>query len=308
MKLTDPTNGLKRTALEQVRLPGESLSDLSDFWDEAARVDTVRSIADSDDETSFETSGHVDAADVLAIAPENAVILEIGSGTGRIMQHLAQAAAEVHGVDISTEMVERGSARLAHLPNVHFHKSNGYDLGTFADETFDVVFSWVVFQHVPKTVAYNYLTEARRVLKPGGKVRLQVPNILRSDHFNAFRHFSQPYFVQYPYPMNFYTAYEIFKMLGEAGLPVDELDDRIVVVAHRPVAGEADRFDDWRRLMGLPEVAPLRDRIHELEGEVEQARSDVTTMRRVYDHPAVRAARWVRRTIRGPRPGSPGQP
>jgi SAM-dependent methyltransferase len=298
MKLTDPTRGLKRTALEQVRLQGDSLRDLSDFWDEAARVDTVRSIADSDDETSFETSGHIDAADVLAITPEDAVILEVGSGTGRIMQHLASAAAEVHGVDISTEMVERGSARLAHLPNVHFHKGNGYDLGTFADETFDVVFSWVVFQHVPKTVAYNYLTEIRRILKPGGKVLLQVPNIVRSDHFDAFRHFSQPYFVEHPYPMNFYTPHEIVKMLTEAGLPVDGVDDRIVVVAHRPVVGEEARVEEWGLLTMLPDVAPLRDRIHELEGELEQARRDIATMRRVYDHPTVRAARWVRRTVR----------
>jgi hypothetical protein len=157
-------------------------------------------------------------------------------------------------------------------------------------------------------VAYNYLTEARRVLKPGGKVLLQVPNILRPDHFNAFRHFSQPYFVEYPYPMNFYTPHEILTMLTEAGLPVDHVDDRIVVVAHRPAAGEDARVYEWGLLTMLPEVAPLRDRIKDLEGQLGQARRDIATMRRVYDHPMVRAARRVRRTVRRPRSGSPGQP
>ncbi len=306
MKLTDPTHGLKQSALERVRLQGETLQDLSDFWDEAARVDIVRSIADSDDEVSFETSGRVDAADLLALVPASAVILDIGSGVGRIMQHLAAAAAEVHGVDISTEMVERGRTKLAHLNNVHFHKGNGYDLAMFSDETFDVAFSWVVFQHMPKTVAYNYLTETHRVLKPAGKLLLQVPNILRPDHFNAFRHFSQPFFVEHPYPMNFYSPHEILSMLTEAGFAVDQLDDRIVVVAHRPAAGEDRTLDEWRQLSMLPEMKPMLDRIRKLEGQLERARNeleqagmDVARMRRVYDHPLMRGARRARRAVCG---------
>jgi SAM-dependent methyltransferase len=298
MKLTDPTDGLRQTALQQVSLRGDSVHDLADFWDEAARADTVRSIADQDDETTFETSGLRDAQDLLPILPEQAVVLEIGSGVGRIMQHLSGVAAEVHGVDVSEEMVERGSKRLAHLGNVHFHKGNGYDLATFADGTFDVVFSWVVFQHMPKTVAYNYLTEVRRVLKPRGRLLLEVPNILRGDHFQAFLHFSQPWYAEHPYPMNFYSPHELVRMLLAAGLMADRIDDRIVAIAHRPGPDECAAMDEWQQLSILPEVEPALGRIRLLEGALEQAQRDVARMRPTYEHPVVRAARRVGRSAR----------
>jgi ubiquinone/menaquinone biosynthesis C-methylase UbiE len=69
------------------------------------------------------------------------------------MQHLAGLYREVHGIDISSEMVKRGERRLAHLPNVHFHRGNGYDLEPFADEPFDLVHSGFAFQYMPKTIA-----------------------------------------------------------------------------------------------------------------------------------------------------------
>lgn len=319
MKLTDATKGLKQTDLEKVRLRGESLQQHSEFWDESARTDTVRAIADSDDEVSFQTSGRDEADAVLALAPENASILEVGCGPGRILRHVAPHAAEVHGVDISREMIERGSADLADLPNVHWHLGNGYDLGMFADGTFDVAYSWVTFQHMPKTIAYNYLTEVRRVLKPGGRFRLQVPNILRQDQFNAFRHFTQPFFVEHPFPMNFYTPMEIAKLLREAGLATENVDDQMVVVARRLLPDEAAAPDGLEQRLRLPEFEPARLRIEELETtlaqtqheleqtqleleqtrrELDHARSDVAVMRRVYLHPAVRVARSV---VRGAR-------
>jgi ubiquinone/menaquinone biosynthesis C-methylase UbiE len=290
VKLSDPTHGLKGTELERVRLAGQSLADHSDFWDESALADTVKAIADSDDSMTFETSGIEDARAVLALAPPDAVVLEIGSGVGRIMQHLSSGCSQVHGVDISAEMVDRGTKRLAHLGNVTFHKGNGYDLGIFDEETFDVVYSTIVFQHLPKTTAYNYLTEVRRVLKPGGRFRLQVPNLLRDDHFNAFRHFTQPYFVEHPYPMNFYTPSEVVKVMVEAELLIDSLTDDIIVVARKRAAGRAGAGDSEATLQ-LPDDA-VHQRIQELEAEVAK-------MRRVYYHPVVRAAWRLRRALRG---------
>jgi SAM-dependent methyltransferase len=45
----------------------------------------------------------------------------------------------------------------------------------FADNSFDFVYSYIVFQHIPnRDVVLNYLSEARRVLKPGGILRCQL--------------------------------------------------------------------------------------------------------------------------------------
>jgi arsenite methyltransferase len=60
-------------------------------------------------------------------------VLEIGCGTGSLALRLAPSAAEVHGLDISREMVRiaRDKATAEGAVNVHFHE------GAF-DETFDL--------------------------------------------------------------------------------------------------------------------------------------------------------------------------
>jgi ubiquinone/menaquinone biosynthesis C-methylase UbiE len=301
VKLSDPTHGLKGTDLEQVHLHGDGLADLRAFWDESARVDAVKAIADSADSDTFETSGRIDAERVIPHLTSEAKVLEIGCGTGRIMQHLAPLCHEVHGVDISNEMVELGRRRLADVPNVSFHHGNGYDLSMFPDATFDVAYSWVVFQHMPKSVAYNYLTEVSRILRTDGLFHLQVPNLLREDHFSAFRHFTQPHFVEHPYPMNFYTPSEIVKMLNEARLAVSSLSNDIVVLARKVDPESGEMTDDSQALLDLPQIASIKSRIESMEARNEQLTREVARMRRVYEHPVVRTARRVRQIVVGRR-------
>src|SRR5712672_1421147 len=53
--------------------------------------------------------------------------------------------------------------------------SDGAGLALYRDEFFDFVYSYAVFQHIPsRDVVFSYLTEARRVLKPGGILRCQI--------------------------------------------------------------------------------------------------------------------------------------
>ena len=61
-------------------------------------------------------------------------------------------------------------------PNAFPHHGTGSDLcRSFADEKFDFVYSYAVFQHIPsRDVVFNYLREARRVLKTGGILRCQL--------------------------------------------------------------------------------------------------------------------------------------
>jgi SAM-dependent methyltransferase len=101
--------------------------------------------------------------------------LEIGCGPGRLMRPLSRHFAEIHGVDVSDEMVRLARERLRGTPNAHAHASSGADLAMFPTEKFDFVYSYAVFQHIPsRDVVFNYLREARRVLKTGGVLRCQV--------------------------------------------------------------------------------------------------------------------------------------
>lgn len=101
--------------------------------------------------------------------------LEIGCGPGRLLRPMSAHFGEIHGIDVSDEMIRRAEANLRGIPHAHVHHTSGADLAPFADESFDFVYSYAVFQHIPsREVVMEYLGEAHRVLKPGGLLRVQI--------------------------------------------------------------------------------------------------------------------------------------
>jgi SAM-dependent methyltransferase len=101
--------------------------------------------------------------------------LEIGCGPGRLMLPMSAHFGEIHGVDISEEMAARARESLCGVPHAHVHVTPGDGLGIFADESFDFIYSYIVFQHIPDpAIVLNYLREARRTLKPGGVLCCQL--------------------------------------------------------------------------------------------------------------------------------------
>jgi len=110
----------------------------------------------------------------LKPAPERRA-LEIGCGPGRLMIPMSRHFGEVHGVDVSDEMAALARQRLRDVPNAEAHVTSGADLGMFANDYFDFIYSYTVFQHIPsRDIVLNYLREAQRVLKPGGVLCCQL--------------------------------------------------------------------------------------------------------------------------------------
>ena len=71
-------------------------------------------------------------------------------------------------------MIRLARERLRGIPHAHVHATNGAELAQFADESFDLMYSYAVFQHIPsREVVLQYLRETHRVLKPTGLVRMQ---------------------------------------------------------------------------------------------------------------------------------------
>jgi len=310
VKLSDPSEGLSRTPLEQLLLQEESLGGYRQFWEEAAVTDSLHAIADQDTPDTFELSGKSDADRAWKVLPDSdAVVLEIGCGTGRVLQHLAGRYREVHGIDIAGEMVKQGEHRLAGLPNIHFHQGNGYDLEAFADESIDLVYSALVFQHMPKTFAYNYFRETRRVLRPDGLFLFQVPNLLDGHQFAQFNHFAQPWFVEHPYPMYFWTPAEVVQLLTRAGLSIEHLGEEMVVLARKtevpgPVAQQLQHslesglggMTSSGRIVELEgQVATFERRVPELELQVAELARQVDRFR---SQPLIRVALAARRALR----------
>jgi hypothetical protein len=79
-------------------------------------------------------------------------------------------------------MIRLGKEKLRGIPNAHVHYIPNSDLSLFPDETFDFVYSYAVFQHIPsRDIVLRYLAEARRVLKTGGILRCQINSLPESS-------------------------------------------------------------------------------------------------------------------------------
>jgi SAM-dependent methyltransferase len=108
--------------------------------------------------------------------PKQMRVLEIGCGAGRVTRALAELFGEVHGIDVSGEMVARAGAALNGIHHAHVYQNNGMDLSVLpAGLDFDFAFSSIVFQHIPsRDIIENYVREVNRVLKPGRLFKFQV--------------------------------------------------------------------------------------------------------------------------------------
>jgi SAM-dependent methyltransferase len=150
-------------------------------WNDRASEDAYYYVAfgrrEQDDDEFFATASDLVkglAADFKRL-PGREAALEIGCGPGRLMRPLSRYFDEIHGVDVSDEMIRLARERLRDTPNAHPHHGSGADLGQFPDSRFDFVYSYAVFQHIPsREVVFSYLREAWRVLKPGGVLRCQL--------------------------------------------------------------------------------------------------------------------------------------
>jgi SAM-dependent methyltransferase len=110
-----------------------------------------------------------------SVEPHDRRALEIGCGPGRLIGFMSRHFGEIHGVDVSDEMIKLAEEHLAGIPHAHVHRNSGTDLSLFVSEWFDFVYSYAVFQHIPsREVVLAYLNESARVLKPGGVLCCQL--------------------------------------------------------------------------------------------------------------------------------------
>jgi 2-polyprenyl-3-methyl-5-hydroxy-6-metoxy-1,4-benzoquinol methylase len=106
----------------------------------------------------------------VASADRRPRVLDLGCGDGRYAAKLAAAGFDVTGVDASREALER--AARAH-PELRLASLEADGRLPLADSSFDAIACINVLEHVADT--QTLMSEARRVLVPGGRFTVAVP-------------------------------------------------------------------------------------------------------------------------------------
>lgn len=97
--------------------------------------------------------------------------LEICSGRGSLAMGLAEAFpdAEVIGLDLYVPEGPDIDEAKTRLPGLSYVEGNAFDLSSFADASFDLVFGQAALHHLAHD-AGGLCREVLRVLKPGGRL------------------------------------------------------------------------------------------------------------------------------------------
>jgi SAM-dependent methyltransferase len=157
-------------------------------WDDRAQRNALFYIEDSRRDwnaDSFFQSGEDDfnmlVAPVLnqiGFDPAGKSVLELGCGAGRMSRSFAARFRSVVAVDISSEMLKQGQQLTPDASNIVWLQGNGLDLADVPSESVDLVFSYLVLQHLPtEQVVSKYVSEIVRVIRPGGAFLFQFNSL-----------------------------------------------------------------------------------------------------------------------------------
>jgi SAM-dependent methyltransferase len=88
-----------------------------------------------------------------------------------------------------TQLSETKSSAKLHVGGVEdesWFELTGFDLHPFVDGSVDVVCSTVVFMHLEEWDRFNYVLEAYRVLRPGGRIFVDNVNLCSDEGWRVF--------------------------------------------------------------------------------------------------------------------------
>jgi SAM-dependent methyltransferase len=215
-------------------------------WEDLAQVDPLWAIASAPgkrfgrtDREAFYASGErkvqglMERLDGLGLPTAYGRALDFGCGAGRITLPLADRFEQVVGVDIAPTMLDLAHERAAERPGVEFRLDADGDQSALAGESFDLVYTGLVLQHLPTSEdALACLGRLAAAVAPGGALVAQIPTwlpVLTRMHLNQ----------------------RVYGALRSVGVPAETVYRRVHLHPMRMTAVARERVDACLREHGL---------------------------------------------------------
>lgn len=156
------------------------------FAEVAERWDNLRA--------TFFSEAMREAAIRQADLPPDAVVADVGTGTGFLAAGLAPVAGKVYGLDASPEMLKVARRNLSAFAHVGWYAAEGIHL-PLPDASVDAALANMYLHHAEDPAAA--IREMVRIVRPGGRVVLtdldsHEHEWLRQEHADRWLGFARP--------------------------------------------------------------------------------------------------------------------
>jgi SAM-dependent methyltransferase len=171
---------------------------------------------------------------------EDSYVIDVGCGAGRLAKPLSQyLTGRYLGIDIVSELVNH-ARQIVGRPDWRFEIAKGLSIPDEDGEA-DMVCFFSVFTHLLHEQTYIYLQEAKRVLKPGGKIVFSFLDFTIPDHWHVFESSVGDLGVN-SHPLNMFISKDAIEVWAEhLGLRVQVIHDgdKPFVPLSKPVVFES---------------------------------------------------------------------
>jgi ArsR family transcriptional regulator len=217
-----------RVLAERARIASESFRSQGADWDEMRALDLPAQA--------------VEAA-ILGLVPEQDAgrLLDIGTGTGRVLELLAPRVSQGVGVDASKAMLALARSRLARpgLTHCSVRLADMYRL-PLTESSFDIAVMQMVLHYAEDPP--GVLAEVARVLRPGG--RLIIIDLAQHDRGDLVARLAH----RWPG----FNDEAMHELLAGAGMQVDKPVAIDVVSSPQPAPAQAQEYsapspEEWER-------------------------------------------------------------